>query len=56
MSEWHNESWIQSPLLIPAIWGILLTCLAAAVAWFIDGVRRYGYWLHKGGKDGERGD
>lgn len=47
MSEWHNESWIQSALLIPAIWGVLLTCLVVAVVWFIDGLRRYGYWWNK---------
>ena len=45
--EWNNLSWIQSPLLIPIIWIVLIVGLIVATIWFIDGVLKYGYWLKK---------
>lgn len=47
MDRWHNESWIQSPLVIPVIVCVLGISLVAAVIWFIDGVKKYGCWLHR---------
>ena len=47
MDRWYNESWIQSPLVIPIIVCVLGISFVAAVIWFIDGVKKYGYWFHR---------
>ena len=50
MDEWQNTPWIYQGW-VPVAGGIILfVALALAVVWFIDGIRKYGYWL-KGNKD-----
>ena len=36
-----------SDALFPVMWTVLLVALVAAVVYFIDGVRKYAYWLKK---------
>lgn len=36
-----------SDKLFPTIWAVLIVALAAAIVYFIDGLRKYAYWLKK---------
>jgi uncharacterized membrane protein len=36
-----------SEALFPTIWAIILVALGVSVIYFIDGVRKYAYWLKK---------
>lgn len=47
MSEWDNVSWIQKDWVWELGGWILGVALFAAVVWFIDGYRKYGYWRKK---------
>lgn len=44
--ERDNIAWFQQDWCLPALITFLAVALVAAVAWFVDGVRKYGYWLH----------
>lgn len=47
MSEWDNIAWFQQDWVLPFLLSFLTAALIGAVAWFVDGVRQYGYWLHE---------
>lgn len=55
MDDWHYGSWLQEmymtgKLTIPAIiFGVL--ALVGAIIYFVDGIRKYGYWFQKDDKE-----
>ena len=36
-----------SDAMFPTMWAVLLTALGVSIVYFIDGVRKYAYWLKK---------
>jgi hypothetical protein len=46
MSDWNGISWVQQDWVLPFLFSFLTVALIGAVVWFVDGVGRYGYWLH----------
>ena len=51
MSDWHYNNLLQElymtdkftvPLII-----IIVLALVGSIIYFIDGIKKYGYWLHK---------
>lgn len=36
-----------SEALFPTMWAIILVALGVSIIYFIDGVRKYAYWLKK---------
>ena len=53
MEEWDNVAWFQHDWVWEAEAWLLGLALAAAVAWFVDGYRKYGYWHDKDDKEEE---
>ena len=57
MDEWHNLAWYQQEWVPVAGGAALGIALIAAIVWFVDGVRKYGYStgldFDKTGKDTE---
>lgn len=47
MNEWNNITWYQQGWALPLIITCLVVAFAVSIIWFIDGIRKYGYWLHK---------
>ena len=47
MKDWENISWVQKDWLPYVFGAVLFIALIASIVWFIDGVRKYGYWLKK---------
>ena len=47
MDEWQNTPWIYQDCVYVAGGIILCVALIASIIWFVDGIRRYGYWLKK---------
>ncbi len=53
MEEWNNVAWFQHDWVWEAGAWLLGLSLAAAVAWFVDGYRKYGCWHDKDDKEEE---
>ena len=47
MNDWNSTPWIYQDW-VPVAGGIILgVALIVSVIWFIDGMRKYGYWFRK---------
>ena len=51
VSGWYTTSDKIVDFIFTVLPFVLPVLLIAAVAWFIDGLIEYGYWLHKEGKE-----
>lgn len=51
MDDWHYGSWFEKAYATGEIAPILIVIgaivLIGAIIYFIDGIKKYGYWLHK---------
>ena len=51
MSDWHYDSWLQefymSGKIVVIFTVVLIVILVASVFWFIDGIKKYGYWFEE---------
>lgn len=43
--EWNNTSWVQQDWILPFLFSFITAALIGAVVWFVDGIRKYGYWM-----------
>lgn len=45
--NWDNVAWFQNEWVWDVGAGVLCLALVVSVIWFIDGVRKYGYWWNE---------
>ena len=56
MSEWDNVAWFQQSWVLEVGGWVLGAALFAAIVWFIDGYRKYGYWREKKNEEEDNGN
>jgi hypothetical protein len=51
MDDWHYGSWLQEMYMTGKLTTLAIIvgaiALISSIIYFIDGIKKYGYWLHK---------